>query len=85
MASIRPTHSGDAAMNGHPPDYSLVKNHRRHIRLRGNNRLVFKVSSELHEACDTEAHRRHMTLNALMRLLLMQIVQDKLFDAVIGK
>jgi predicted HicB family RNase H-like nuclease len=51
----------------------------------GNGRLVFKVTTELHKACDTEAHRRHMTLNALLRLLLTRIVRDKLFDAVIGK
>jgi hypothetical protein len=56
---------------------------RRHVRLRGSDRLVFKVSDELHKACDEEAHRRHMTTNALLRRMLEKIVQDKLFDAII--
>ena len=61
-----------------------VKNicHRRHVRLRSNNRLVYKVSTELHEACSKEADRRHMTINALMRSMLEKIVEDKLFNAI---
>jgi hypothetical protein len=70
------------AGNGH---VAVKYCHRRHVLLRGNNRIVFKLSDELHDACDTEAQRRHMTINALMRLLLTRIVRDKLFDAVIGK
>jgi hypothetical protein len=54
-----------------------------HVRLRGNNRLVYKVSTELHEACSAEADRRHVTVSALMRRMLEKIVQDKLFDAII--
>jgi hypothetical protein len=54
-----------------------------HVRLRGNNRLVFKVSTELHEACDTEAQRRHLSLNALLRLILSKTVEGKLFSAII--
>ena len=55
------------------------------LRPRGNNRLVFKVSTKLHKACDAEAQRRHMTINALLRLLLSTIVRDRLFDAILGK
>jgi len=80
-------------MNGYAPDFvKKIIQRKRAGRTnadalwpRGNNRLVFKVSTELHKACDAEAQRRHMTLNALLRLLLVRIVRDKLFDSVIGK
>jgi predicted HicB family RNase H-like nuclease len=63
---------------------STVKNvcHRRHIRLRSNNRLVYKVAPELHEACNTEARRRNLTINAFLRQMLEKIVEDKLFNAI---
>jgi hypothetical protein len=36
----------------------------RHVKLRDNNRLVYKVSPELRDACCAEAERRQMTINA---------------------
>jgi hypothetical protein len=62
-----------------------VKNvcHRRNIRLRDDNRFVFKVSDELHEACGAEAQRRRMTTSALMGIMVSKIVEDKLFDAIL--
>jgi hypothetical protein len=76
-------------MNGVAPDFLArdIIQRKRHAAIapRGNGRLVFTVSTAIHKACDTEAQRRHMTINALLRLLLTRIVRDKLFDAVIGK
>jgi hypothetical protein len=57
------------------PEFS-VKNicHHRHIKLRGDNQLVFKVQTALYDACGAEADRRHMTISALLRLMLSKIV-----------
>jgi hypothetical protein len=62
-----------------------VKNicHRRHIRLRDNGRMVFKVSTMLYDACGAEADRRRVTVSALMQIMVSKIVRDRLFDAIL--
>jgi len=84
---IRYKHAGrtnaEIALATGIPEQS-VKNccHRRHIRLRDNGRMVFKIAPQLREACNTEAQRRGLTINAFLRQMLAKIVEDKLFNAI---